>query len=226
MLLHVNAVHNLTMRFFRFFVVWAVIWLPGRVNGRAVAAEPATARYFVIEGVERARRGDHRAAIEQYNQALRTDTSIIEAYAYRGFSRIAIGDTSGGEADLQRAVRLRIEEWTALLATKPDDSDTLLRRGVAYSDIGEYRMAIGDFEHVLRLEPGNAQSYYLRGNAHYRLGNQADALADYNTALRLNADLLPAYVARAAANLALGNRAAATADYESARRLTRDDQVH
>ena len=205
-------------------VITGLLFPPG--SDRAVASEPTTARYLVIEGREQARRGDHRAAIEQYDQALRIDASSIEAYVYRGFSRIAIGDTSGGEADLQRAVRLRIEDWTAVLARKPDDFETLFRRGVALSDIGEYRTAIGDFEHVLRLQPGNAEAYYLRGNAQNQLGNQANALADYNMALRLNADLLPAYVARAAVHMALGNRAAATADYESARRLTRDDQVH
>src|SRR5262245_59682472 len=78
-----NAVHNLTGKILRVSVLWAAIWSPGSINCRAVASEPATVGYLVIEGRERARRGDHRAAIEQYDRAIKSDAASIEAYVYR-----------------------------------------------------------------------------------------------------------------------------------------------
>ncbi len=220
-----SGIHNWLGSLLLVVVLGAVVWVPGCANRWPVASRPATASRLVTEGLERARQGDYRGATERYDRAIRADPANAEAYAHRGFARMALGDAPGGEADLRQAVHLRIAGWTAAIARKPDDVQTLLRRGVAHADLGEYRAAIEDYDHVLRLQSANAEAYYLRGNARYRLGDQAGAITDYDAALRLNPDLLPAYLARAGAHAALGKHAAAAADYEAARRITRDDQV-
>jgi tetratricopeptide (TPR) repeat protein len=207
-------------------VLAAIVWLPSDGHAQPVVSDPATADRWVTEGLKRAQQGDYRGAVENYDRALRVDAANAQTYAYRGYARVASGDTSGGEADLRQAIRLRIDAWTAALAKKPNDVQTMLRRGVAHTELGEYQAAIGDFDRILRLQPANAEAYYLRGNARYRKGDPTGAMADYDMALKLDAKLLPCYVARASAHAARGNQAAAAADYQAARRVTPDDQVH
>ena len=207
-------------------LIGVVGWLPD-CGGRVTAPQDKEgASRLVAEGLERARQGDYRGAMEHYDRAIGVDPDNADAYVGRGFARLALGDTPGGEADLQQGSRLRILGWSAAIARNPSDVQARLSRGLARAELGEYRAAIEDYDGVLRVQPANVDAYYLRGNARERLGDRPGAIGDYDAALRLNADFLPAYVARAAAHTALGNSAAATADYEAARRLSGDNQVH
>jgi tetratricopeptide (TPR) repeat protein len=208
-------------------VVATLAFLPGcNLTPISSNADAASASILVSDGQKRAQQGDYRGAIDSYDRAIAIDGANPEAHAHRGFARLGLGDAQGGESDLQQALRLRIDEWSAMIARKPNDVQTLLRRGLGYSDLGEYRAAIVDYDRIVRLQPENAQAYYLRGNAKYQLGSQRAAIADYDRALQLDPGLLPGYLARAKAHEVLGNHEAAAADFKAAQRIVKNDQVH
>lgn len=207
--------------------VATLVFLPGcNLTPISPGANAASASVLVSDGQKRAQQGDYRSAIDSYDRAIAIDRANPEAHAHRGFARLGLGDTPGGESDLRQALHLRIDEWSAIIARKPNDVQTLLRRGLGYSDLGEYRAAIADYDRIVRLQPENAQAHYLRGNAKYRLGNQREAIADYDRALQLDPGLLPGYLARAQAHEVLGNHDAAAADLKAAQRIIKNDQVH
>jgi Flp pilus assembly protein TadD len=59
-------------------------------------------------------------------------------------------------------------------------------RGVAYSQSGNYDLAIRDFDECLHLEPKDSICYGQRGIAYRLKGNRAQALADLQTAVVLD----------------------------------------
>ena len=51
-------------------------------------------------------------------------------------------------------------------------------RGVAYHELGEYQLAIQDFNKAIQLDPNYALAYHHRGNAYRELGIKGKAYAD------------------------------------------------
>jgi uncharacterized protein YjbI with pentapeptide repeats len=64
-------------------------------------------------------------------------------------------------------------------------ADHLYRLGLAETERGNYRGAIGYYNRVLQMEPTLANAYLARGIAQFQLGNQAAALADSQQAEQL-----------------------------------------
>jgi hypothetical protein len=58
---------------------------------------------FYAWGVEEARKGNHRGAIEQFNQSLTVDGKFAYSYMARAISRKQLGDLQGAIADSQLA---------------------------------------------------------------------------------------------------------------------------
>jgi uncharacterized protein YjbI with pentapeptide repeats len=65
-----------------------------------------TAEDFYAWGVVESERGDHRAAIENYNKALSLKSDFAPAILARGVARYNLGDVSGGSQDAQIAATL------------------------------------------------------------------------------------------------------------------------
>ncbi|MFW6357600.1 MAG: pentapeptide repeat-containing protein [Chroococcales cyanobacterium] len=66
--------------------------------------------WAVIEG----NRGNYRAAIEYYNQALNIDSNFADAYLGRGLARYRLGDEAGAYQDAQIAAKLFEEQQNAI----------------------------------------------------------------------------------------------------------------
>ncbi len=49
---------------------------------------------------------NYAEAIKDYDEVIALDSNYIDAYYNRGIAKKAIGDTKGGEADLQKAEHL------------------------------------------------------------------------------------------------------------------------
>ena len=67
-------------------------------------------------------------------------------------------------------------------------------RGIAYVELGQYQMAIEDYNKAIRLKPGiMLQAYNNRGNVYTKLGQYQMAIEDFNKAIRLKPDYAYAY---------------------------------
>src|SRR5437588_10785275 len=59
-------------------------------------------------------------------------------------------------------------------------------RGLALGGLGNYEMALAEFESAIKLCPNNAWVYYNRGLTFERMGESNKALADFKVALVKN----------------------------------------
>ena len=97
---------------------------------------------------------------------------------YREYRRMM--DAAGREGLLRM-----IEHLTGDLRANPRDTEALLARGLAYSELGDHRRAAEDNSRVIALDPDNADAYFERARAYSEMGEHRPALEDYDAALRL-----------------------------------------
>jgi tetratricopeptide (TPR) repeat protein len=72
-----------------------------------------------------------------------------------------------------------VSACTAVLQKFKNNAAVLLRRGVAFGELGAFDYAIGDFSRAIRLAPDHALALRLRGLAYEMQGQASQSLADY-----------------------------------------------
>ena len=97
---------------------------------------------------------------------------------YHNFRRMMEG--AGREGILRM-----IERLTGRIEANPGDAEALAARGLAYSELGEHRLAAEDYGGVIALDPGNAGAHLDRARAYGRLEERRLAVEDYDAAIRL-----------------------------------------
>ncbi|WYL92809.1 MAG: tetratricopeptide repeat protein [Gloeotrichia echinulata IR180] len=65
---------------------------------------------YLNRGIARAKLGDNKAAIEDFNQALQINPNSALTYYNRGFARADLGDKQGAIEDFQQAAKLYQEQ--------------------------------------------------------------------------------------------------------------------
>ena len=150
-------------------------------------------------------------AIDAYDEAIRLNSGLVEAYVNRGNAKNDLGRYEEAIADLDKAVQL-----------KPEMAEAYVNRGNAKFGLSRYEDAIADYNEAIRLKPDYAMAYSNRGNAKTSLGRYEDAIADYDEAIRLEPNNALAYNNRAETNLGLGRKDEARRDFETALRLANE----
>ncbi len=89
---------------------------------------------------------------------------------------------------LSKAIRpaQAVSSCTAVLQKFNRDAKVLIRRGIAWRDLGENDFAIGDLSRAIRLNPRSAAAFFHRGMAREKKGQLRESLLDYVQALDLN----------------------------------------
>lgn len=95
-------------------------------------------------------------------------------------------------------------------------AEDLFKRGVYEALIGNYKVAIEDFNQVIHIRPNDATAYANKGLARAVIGEQKGAIADFNQALHLNPDLEVAYYNRGYIRFELQDYQGALADFNQA----------
>ena len=103
-------------------------------------------------------------------------------------------------------------------------SEAFGRRGVAYSNMGDYAHAIADCKEAIQLNRENAGAFYVRGVAYYNKGDYDRAIKDFDEAIRLNLDDVDdTFSYRGAAYCNAGDYDRAIEDFNEAIRLKPND---
>lgn len=89
-----------------------------------------------------------------------------------------------------------IKLYTATLTLNPKVVEDYIKRGNAYSYIGEHDKAIADYDRAIKLKPHYAKAYYNRGNAYRDKVDFDKAIADYTKAIELKPVYAEAYYNR------------------------------
>jgi len=95
-------------------------------------------------------------------------------------------------------------------------------RGFTYDNLGQYQLAISDFNKAISLKEDYADAYYNRGRSYYKMGHYQHATEDYNKVIRLKPGYAYAYNNRGIIYGGLGQYQLAVEDFNKAIILKRD----
>ena len=152
-------------------------------------------------GIELFEDGHLEQARAAFGSAIDKDRENAEAYARRGFMSLALDDTRGAMADLERALTL-----------DPDLALAYNFRGVAYAMTGDGDRAILEFTRAVSLAPAMSEAYFNRAGVYLQSEDPKAALADLDTVAELDPENPSLYLVRAQVHLILGNTVEAEAD--------------
>lgn len=99
------------------------------------------ATIFFYRGTAKNDLKDYQAAIADYDEAIRLNPELAEAFNNRGNAKDELGDHAGAIADYDEAIRL-----------KPDYAGAFHNRGISKFNMKDNPGAIADFDEALRLK--------------------------------------------------------------------------
>ena len=105
-----------------------------------------------------------KAAIKNYNKALKLNPNCIDALVRKGITLMNTGNTAEAEQELNKAVEL-----------SPISFMALYNRGKLNMQLERYEMAVSDFDKCVSIKPKHANAHQLFGNALNELGNEEAA---------------------------------------------------
>jgi tetratricopeptide (TPR) repeat protein len=159
--------------------------------------------------------GDATSALRRYDEAIKIDPKLALAYYGRGILL----------ATRERAYRRAIEDFDKALMLEPADVRAYIRRGEAYSQIGDFGHALADLNRALELDPAHPAAYVARGLIHERRGSSSMALRDFDVALQLNPYDASALRNRGAVYAKLGQQDHAIRDFDAVVAVSPNDPI-
>ena len=206
---------------------------------------PQDAKTYYVRGLSRFDKGDLSGAVEDFTQAIQTQSDYPEAYFYRGLAYFDLRQMQKSIADYSKAIALNagyvdayynrglvlsemgdkpgaITDYTQVIRQDNTFARAYNNRGVLLSELGDQKQAIDDFNQALEINPGGANTYFNRGLALFRINNDRSALADYTQAIQLFPNYAKAYANRGITLVRMGDRQGAIADLQQAARLFKD----
>ena len=106
-----------------------------------------------------------------------------------------------------------------------DKTESLIQRGIANRQEGDFEKAIADFEEAIAANRESAHAWYQRALTWGHMGEYQRSINDFNRAIALNRDYAEAYADRGYAQFCLGDYTSAVSDFESAIHLNPDDNL-
>ncbi|MBW4683275.1 MAG: tetratricopeptide repeat protein [Microcoleus vaginatus WJT46-NPBG5] len=192
---------------------------------------------YYNQGITKAKRGDCAGAIEAFNQALRVNSNLVEAYIKRGIARAKLGQQPAAIEDFNQAIRIN-----------PNDAGVYINRGKIRTDIDDMQGAIEDYRKAAKLffeqkdranyrqalstfkqlqqqqnrpdrENGSSQAaeeFLNQGLYNAKIGNYKGAIEDFTQVVHLDSQHYTAYYYRGIARFKLGENQGAKADFTQA----------
>ncbi len=104
-----------------------------KADADAEAKRKADASVFIRDGMSRAAVGDHKAAIQNFDEAIRLNVEPAFMYRQRGASYHALGDYEAAVKDYDEAIRLNAE-----------DANAYYNRSASHKALGNHKAAERD----------------------------------------------------------------------------------
>lgn len=128
-------------------------------------------------------RGDYFLSIKKYSEAINDYDKVISInplnklkYKERGFAKYCQKKYYDAIVDFENAIKLDV-----------NFRDAYWKRALASEDLGEFKLALKDYNKVIEIEQTSA-ALANRSLIHYKLGNEEHAFSDCELAVELNPD--------------------------------------
>jgi tetratricopeptide (TPR) repeat protein len=123
--------------------------------------EPGRADWWFLQGYALARQGQHAAAIESYQQAVRISPEDEGSW-------LSIGESESALGQMERA----IQAYRQALRYRPESAQTYLALADLYQRQGRPDLAIPNYRESVRYEPDLAQSWHGLAAAYQQTGQR------------------------------------------------------
>ncbi len=136
-----------------------------------------TAKSLNKQGIELAKKGELKQAMDYFNQAITIDGEFADAYANRGYGHFLQEKLEAAASDLSRAVEL-----------DPTNCVAYFHRAMVREDRGNLYGAIDDYDQTLECNPSQPAAHANRGLIRaFKLGvsSRQGAVHDFNKAIEL-----------------------------------------
>ncbi len=163
---------------------------------------------FLETGRNYVKSNDYHSAIAAFDEAIKRNPDLVEAYYERGLAYEHLFTTDPAIADYTEVIRLR-----------PDYADAYFNRADRYWLKLDYYQAAADFSQAINLKYNNiGEAIYRRGRAYSEIGNFDKAIADYDVVIKMplngSVSVGDAYLYRGLAYLQKGEEGKAIADFQ------------
>ena len=132
--------------------------------------QSAHAEFFM--GLTYQNEEDLSKAIKHYNNAIKLNPQMAEAYCNRGFAYSNKGEVEQAIKDYNKAIEL-----------DPNEAVVYTNRGLSYSNKGEYGRAIEDLNKAIELNPNYDKAYFGRGIVYREKEEFEPAIEDLSKAI-------------------------------------------
>ncbi len=211
----------------------------------ALRHDPGLARAWTFLGVGTFLRHDYSSALSLFDRALAIDPWCIRALDLRGWSKVLLGDSKSGFADLAEATRVvpsvpkdwyyrgrvranrpveqAIADLTNAVSLMPRFIPAQLQLADARADHGDLDVAVELISRAIDANPRRASSWFLRGKTRTKAKALDEAIADLTRAIEIDPGYGNAFARRGLAKGEKGDVAGAIADLEQSTTLDPDD---
>lgn len=168
-------------------------------------AEPDNAEALTISGQVKLKQEVLDDALNFFNKAIDSDSTMATAYYYRGVVHANNGNLDASLADYKKAQELdelNIEYYNSSLTVR--------------TQLEDYSGIISDYNKLLELDPTNTEAFYMRGYYKLNLDDFEGAIADFEKAIQLDSKLGKAYYYKGLAMAKTGKLSDAATNFNSA----------
>jgi len=190
------------------------------------------------DGLAKARNGDLRGAIADFDICIEKNYKNYNAYFYKAKALIELNEPQNALPNLNKAIEYNqsnamffyyrgkllfdtgntndaITDFEKAIALKPDFVDALNYRGVIKEVRGMHKEAIEDFDAAIKANPDFATAYYNKGTSEAALELYSDAIVSFSKCVELDAKKTMGYMNRGNCYVMIKDYKSAIGDYST-----------
>jgi len=191
------------------------------------------------DGLEKAKNGDLRGAIADFDLCIAKNYKNYNAYFYKAKALIELNEPQNALPNLNLAIennsanamflyyrgKLFFEagntqeasaDFDKAVSLQPDFADALNYRGVTKEIAGKHAEAIEDYNAAIKENPGFATAYYNKGTSEASLAQYPAAIASFSKCIELDPKKVMSFMNRGNCHIMLKDYKSAISDYTTA----------